>query len=108
MNRYKHIVFYVDGTLLDTEYSIIRSLQRLVFHEQGREISEADLQFTLGITGADALEQLGIPATQDKFDIWNEFAHEEDATIRVFQGVENTLNKTIEGESKHERTGKDL
>lgn len=39
MNRYKHVVFDVDGTLLDTEYSIIRSLQRLVFHEQGREIS---------------------------------------------------------------------
>ena len=40
MKSYDYIVFDVDGTLLDTEYSIIKSLQRLVFQMQGRTIRE--------------------------------------------------------------------
>ena len=76
MKSYDYIVFDVDGTLLDTEYSIIKSLQRLVFQIQGRTIREEELQFVLGITGSDALTQLGIEDTKENFDIWNAWMNE--------------------------------
>lgn len=91
MKSYDYIVFDVDGTLLDTEYSIIKSLQRLVFQMQGRTIHEEELQFVLGITGSDALTQLGIEDTKENFDIWNAYADQEEASIRIFDGIEETL-----------------
>lgn len=91
MKSYDYIVFDVDGTLLDTEYSIIKSLQRLVFQMQGRTIHEEELQFVLGITGSDALTQLGIEDIKENFDIWNAYADQEEASIRIFDGIEETL-----------------
>lgn len=91
MKSYDYVVFDVDGTLLDTEYSIIKSLQRLVFQMQGRTLQEEELQFVLGITGSDALTQLGIEDTKENFDIWNGYADQEEASIRIFDGIEETL-----------------
>ena len=83
MNVYSHVVFDVDGTLLDTEYSIIRSLQRLVFQMHGTRISEEDLQFSLGITGADALKQLNIPDTEQNFAVIHRQSRKKNC-IRLF------------------------
>ncbi len=91
MKSYDYVVFDVDGILLDTEYSIIKSLQRLVFQMQGRTLQEEELQFVLGITGSDALTQLGIEDTKENFDIWNGYADQEEASIRIFDGIEETL-----------------
>ena len=85
MNVYSYVVFDVDGTLLDTEYSIIRSLQRLVFQMHGTKIAEEDLQFSLGITGADALKRLDIPDTEENFAIWNQFADKKNTQSRCLK-----------------------
>lgn len=58
--KYKHIVFDIDGTLIDTEYDVIHSLQEIIRALSGREISCSELKFVLGITGIDALKKLEI------------------------------------------------
>ena len=36
--KYKHIVFDIDGTLIDTEYAVLHSLQETIRALSGREI----------------------------------------------------------------------
>ena len=56
--KYKHIVFDIDGTLIDTEYAVLHSLQETIRALSGREIPCSELKFALGITGIDALKKL--------------------------------------------------
>lgn len=48
---YKQIVFDIDGTLIDTEYAVIHSLQDTIRTINGKMISDKELTFALGITG---------------------------------------------------------
>ena len=36
--KYKHIVFDIDGTLIDTEYAVLHSLQETIKELSGRKI----------------------------------------------------------------------
>ncbi len=56
--KYKHIVFDIDGTLIDTEYAVLHSLQETIRAISGREMPCPELKFALGITGIDALKNL--------------------------------------------------
>ena len=53
---YKHIVFDIDGTLIDTEYAVINSLIKTITEITGRAPQYESLKFALGITGRNALE----------------------------------------------------
>ena len=52
--QYKQIVFDVDGTLIDTEYAVLHSLQDTVEYMTGTKPKIEKLIFALGITGEDA------------------------------------------------------
>ena len=45
---YKHIIFDIDGTLLDTEYSVLHSLQKTLKELHGKDMACEDLTFALG------------------------------------------------------------
>ena len=66
--KYKHIVFDIDGTLIDTEYAVLHSLQETIKGLSGREIPCSELRFALGITGTDALKKLAIKDTSYAID----------------------------------------
>ncbi len=59
--KYKHIVFDIDGTLIDTEYAVIHSLIKTIIEITGNTPQYASLRFALGITGRKALELLKVP-----------------------------------------------
>ena len=59
--KYKHIVFDIDGTLIDTEYAVINSLIKTITEITGSAPQYESLKFALGITGRNALELLKIP-----------------------------------------------
>ncbi len=41
--KYKHIIFVIDGTLIDTEYAVLHSLQETIKGLSGREIPCSEL-----------------------------------------------------------------
>lgn len=73
MKHFDHIVFDVDGTLADTEESVLSSLVQIVQEETSKTLPRHELDFALGIPGKDALEKLGI-YSQATLDRWRQVA----------------------------------
>ena len=85
--KYKHIVFDIDGTLIDTEYAVLHSLQETIKELSGREIPCSELRFALGITGADALKKLEIKDTSYAIELWVKKMGNYTNTVKVFDGI---------------------
>ena len=88
---YKHIVFDVDGTLIDTEYAVLHSLKNLLKEEYNRDYKIEELEFALGITGEAAIKQLEISDIERTVDLWNDKTVERCVSVCVFNGIEELL-----------------
>lgn len=86
MKHFDHIVFDVDGTLADTEESVLSSLAQIVQEKTGKTLPRNELEFALGIPGKNALEKLGI-YSQATLDRWCQVAASFKSTISVFPGL---------------------
>ncbi|MBR3841234.1 MAG: HAD family hydrolase [Erysipelotrichales bacterium] len=90
---YKHIIFDIDGTLLDTEATVMVSLKRVCKEFLDVEYTSEQLRFTLGMPGVMALEKLGIP--KDKCDDgllkWEKYFEENVSLIKHFDGIKELL-----------------
>ena len=92
MSKYKHILFDIDGTLIDTEEAILRSLQDTVREMLHKDIGKQELKFALGIPGSVTLRKLGITDTERANDRWNEHLLKYKSRIRLFDGIPELLD----------------
>ena len=90
MKYFDYIVFDVDGTLADTEESVLSSLDQIVQEETGKTLPRHELEFALGIPGKNALEKLGI-YSQATLDRWCQVAASFKSTISVFPGLHEVI-----------------
>lgn len=88
--KYRHIVFDVDGTLINTEYAILHSLQEILETLQ-KKVPLNQLEFVLGITGEDALQQLQVNNIPDVLKAWEEKLHSYGSTMEPFEGIPELL-----------------
>ncbi len=94
--RYKQIVFDIDGTLIDTEYAVLHSLQETLKALCGENVPLEKLSFALGITGADALKRFSIEDISSALDLWNKNMCKYSETITVFGGILELLEGLAE------------
>lgn len=87
------VIFDVDGTLIDTEVALKKSLQKVLLEENGNEYSFADLDFILGIPGHVVLESLGIHDIERVNRVWNSYLKDFSDQIKTFDGIELVLQK---------------
>jgi HAD superfamily hydrolase (TIGR01549 family) len=96
--RYKHIVFDIDGTLIDTEYAVLHSLKDTLIAVTGinREINE--LTFALGIPGKNALKKLNVPERSISLILghWEKCMSNYSNTVFVFQGISELLDALVQ------------
>lgn len=96
--KYKQIVFDIDGTLIDTEYAVLHSLQDTVAHITGKKTEIDSLSFALGITGEDTLNKLGITETSVSLSLWNEYMKKYMGTVCLFESIIDLIEQlTLQG-----------
>lgn len=91
----RHIVFDVDGTLIDTERAVLCSLRDTLAALEGRERPLDELTFALGITGEDALRRLEVADIPDALERWSERMAAYHGEVRPFSGVEELLSTLV-------------
>ena len=87
---YKHIVFDVDGTLVDTEDTTIGSLQDALLILTGKKPSREELHFALGITGEDVLWRLGLDV-ETGMQVWLAQLTHYEGCNRLYPGIQELL-----------------
>lgn len=88
----KAIVFDIDGTIIDTEQIILKSVQMVLKEETQKEYTFEELRFVLGIPGEDALKKLNVKDADRVLKKLSatigKFIHESS----IFEGMEETLS----------------
>ncbi|MFC6323537.1 HAD family hydrolase [Companilactobacillus baiquanensis] len=89
----KNILFDIDGTITDTEYTIIKSLQALLLREKGLTVKDEDLYYILGIPGEDGMRKFADNEADlnDLLEKWRIMIAEYANYSTVFDGMENLL-----------------
>jgi len=87
---FKYVIFDVDGTILDTEKSILKSLQK-VLEDEGETNSPNELRFALGIPGKDALKKLNIDNLDRVQSKWSQTVLEFSSEVQVFHGIKEII-----------------
>ena len=87
---FKYVIFDVDGTILDTEKAILKSLQK-VLKEEGQDYQQEDLRFALGIPGDATLQRLGIPDIERVSPKWSQTVLEFSQEVHIFDGLKEVI-----------------
>ena len=89
---YSHIIFDIDGTLVDTERTGLMSLGQTVQQLTGREMTMEELYPYFGIPSYEASKMLSI-GDPDRFaELWEENFQKALSWSKVFEGIPEVLD----------------
>lgn len=92
----KHVVFDIDGTLIDTENAVLVALQDTILEVTNTKMELSDLKFALGIPGEVTLNKLGIKDVCKTNAIWNSYVKKYSNTITIFENISFVLKELKE------------
>ena len=90
-----HIVFDIDGTLLDTEAAVNLALQETMEELLGHSLSLAELRFTFSMPARAALRVLGFPDIEAAYRRWSNKCRGYLGQFCLFDGIPHLLESLI-------------
>ena len=90
--KYKHIVFDVDGTLINTSENILCSLQQALKTTDGFCYNISELTFSLGCTSVVTLDRLKASDPDATLTVWIENERKNAHMICLFDGILELLD----------------
>lgn len=91
--KYKHILFDIDGTLVDNESAVINTWQQTIQELLDRHYEKNELNFVLGIPGITTMQKLGIENPEEAFELWSKHFQEHRNEITLFDGIEEVISE---------------
>lgn len=92
--KYTHIAFDIDGTLTNSEFAVLQSLQDTLLSLRGETPSKEKLApITLGLPGEDTLKSLKISNIPAVLKQWEQNMEQYRDTITVFPGISELLEQ---------------
>ncbi|TQS75121.1 HAD family hydrolase [Ornithinibacillus gellani] len=98
---FNYLIFDVDGTILDTEAAILKSLQHVLASE-GKEYQTEELRFALGIPGKETLRRLHVTDVERVHSKWSNTVLAFSKEVQVFKEIEEILTDLF---NKHVKMG---
>lgn len=94
----KTILFDVDGTLVDTEKTIIKSWQKTLKDTLNIEPPAEELFYVLGIPGTKAVQKYSTnpQQSQELLKLWEHNDHQMFYYSKLFSGIETMLQQLID------------
>lgn len=86
----KTVVFDIDGTMLDTSFSVFHSLRDTIVEIKNEHVELDRLHFALGIPGVSVLNELGIE-TAEGMRIWTKNVGKYTDTVSLFAGIADVI-----------------
>ncbi len=91
MNTYKHIVFDIDGTMLNSAQAMLKSLQDTLATLLHRTFTDEELHFVLSLPGRDALKRVGFVDPEPVLKLWNHNLTHYKSWMYLFDGIPELL-----------------
>lgn len=95
--RYKHLIFDIDGTLVNNEKAVLTTWQETIAQLFGKRYEISELNFVLGIPGETSMHQLGAQNSKEAFEVWGENFKKHKSEIELFPHIE-ALIQTLKEE----------
>lgn len=87
----KHIVFDVDGTLIDTEQALLHSLRDTMQEITGKQYPLSELTFAMGIPSVECMQALQVRDIPGAIALWDKKSAEYSTMVQVFSGIRQVL-----------------
>ena len=94
--KYKHLIFDIDGTLLDTEKTGVLSLQKSVKELMGKDMTYDELYPYFGIPTMVVAQKMGFKDVEAAAHSWEKIFQELMYLITPFEGVSEMLPRLRE------------